>query len=245
MIRCILIDDELNALKALSLELKSYSEQIRVEKEFTSSQQALDYLKQHSVDVVFLDVEMPEMNGIEFLQHFTHEEFHTVFTTAYSDYALNAIKQNAIDYLMKPIAAQELETCISKLVQLIHKDQFEEVLASAIEKLNEVENFPKKIKLFAEGKIFFMNPDEIMYCKAEGSYTEIYLSNKDKLLVSNRIKTVGSWLPDILFFRVHHSFIVNIGKIKEFHRKENYLVLENQQHIPVSRNKRNVILNKL
>ncbi len=245
MIRCVLIDDEQNALKAFSLELAQFSDRVTILSEFCSPILARKFLEKETVDVVFLDVEMPEISGIEFLEQFNEPPFYTVFTTAYSHYAINAIKQNAVDYLMKPIDSEELEKCIIKLENLLHKNQFEEVLANAIEKLNELDHYPKKIKVFAEGKIFFMDPDEILFCKAEGSYTHIFLAEQKKLLVSNRIKTVGEWLPDLLFYRVHHSYIVNITKIKEFHRQENYLVLENQNHIPVSRNKKNDFINKL
>lgn len=245
MMRCILIDDEVNALKMLRFELDRFSHEIEIVGTFTSAKKALSFIKDETVDVVFLDVEMPDMSGIEFMSSFSEPDFQVVFTTAYSRYAIDAIKHNAVDYLMKPIDFDELKVCISKLKKKMNQFNFEDKLTNAIEKLNDLDHLPKKIKIFAEGKIIFLSPDEIVYCEADGSYTHVYLKNESKLLVSQRLKIVEEWLPKMIFYRVHHSYIINIDKIKEFHRQENYVILDNHKRIPISRKKKSEIMDKL
>lgn len=245
MISAIIIDDEINAIKALALELNNFKKQISVNECFTSALSAIEYLKDHNIDVVFLDMEMPEMNGLDFLDHFHQYSFHVVFTTAHSKYALNAIKKDAIDYLLKPIDALDLETCLGKIEKVLSKDQLYIKLDEALEKLNNIKEIPKKIKLLHNGKLVFYKPDDILYCEGDGNYSWIYFNKTKRILLSKKLKQMEEDLPEPLFYRVHNSYIINLNKIESYNKNEGIVILENNILIPVSRQKRNNILSKI
>lgn len=245
MMHCILLDDEPNALKALSMELSRHQDVIAIVAQFTDPRAALDYLHTHKVDVLFLDVEMPEISGLELNEAVRDLPVHVVFTTAHSKYALYAIKNSAVDYLLKPVDPDDLKECIHKLKTLFEHSTMEEKLINAIEKLDRLEAGPQKIKISVEGKVLFVNPGQILFCEAEGSYTRIHLLNGKPLLVSQRLKMVKEWLPAMYFLRVHHSFLVNIQLIKEFDRQESYLVMENDSVVPVARQRKNKLLGRV
>lgn len=243
MIKCVIVDDEINAVKNLALDLSELSPEVDLIGQFSCPLLATEFLKNNAVDLLFLDVEMPHLNGIQFLSQFPQPKFHTVFTTAYSEYAIEAIKKNAFDYLMKPIEMEELTLCISRFQQKIRETNLQQRDPSQAG--DDWGKTSTKIKIFTEGKILFLDASEILYCKAEGSYTIIYCSARNQITVSKNMKTVSSWLSSSVFLRVHHSYIVNRQKIKEFHRQENYLILEDNSSVPVSRQKKNEILNLL
>lgn len=139
----------------------------------------------------------------------------------------------------------DLKECIHKLKTLFEHSTMEEKLINAIEKLDRLEAGPQKIKISVEGKVLFVNPGQILFCEAEGSYTRIHLLNGKPLLVSQRLKMVKEWLPAMYFLRVHHSFLVNIQLIKEFDRQESYLVMENDSVVPVARQRKNKLLGRV
>lgn len=239
----IIVDNELNCIKNLFLDLESYAPKIEITAQFTNAEKALLFLKENRVDLVFLDIEMPEMSGLQLLDHFPEAPFFTVFTTAHSSYAIEAIKRDAVDYLLKPIDPDELTLCIERLYQKFEANKLKQNPVVHFE--SDIEKASEKIKIFTEGKIIFMDPEEILYCKAEGSYTTLFCQDRSQLMVSQNLKVVGEWLPHSIFIRVHHSYIVNRKKIKEFHRQENYLVLEDSSSVPVSRQRKNEILKLL
>ena len=245
MINAIIVDDEMNAIKALSLELKNFREQVSVKGHFTSASGAIDFLKNNEVDVVFLDMEMPEMTGLDFLERFHQRNFLVVFTTAFSKYALNAIKQEAVYYLLKPIDIIELETCIKRIDKALSKDIFEEKLDEALKKLNLLKGGPQKVKINHDGKIVFYHPDEILYGEGDGNYSWVHFEKKNKILVTKKLKQLEEDLQEPIFYRVHNSYIINLNKIKAYNKNEGVVILENNAVIPVSRQKRNNILSKI
>lgn len=245
MISAIIIDDEINAIKAFALELNNFNTQITVIEHFTNALSAIEYLKYHSIDIVFLDMEMPEMNGIDFLDHFHQRNFHVVFTTAHSKYALNAIKMEAVDYLLKPIDVLELKRCLEKIEKVLSKDHLEIKLDEALEKLNSIKEIPKKIKLLHNGKLIYYKPDEILYCEGDGNYSWVYFSKNNRILQSKKLKQMEEELPEPLFYRVHNSYIINLNRIVSYNKNEGIVTLENNILIPVSRQKRNNILSKI
>lgn len=245
MITSIIIDDELNSIKALLFELNEYPSRIEVIEQFTKASEAMAFLKTHEVDVIFLDVEMPEMNGLDFLEQHAERDFQVVFITAYSKYALEAIQQEAIYYLLKPIDSEELGKCIERIEKNLSSGTFERKLDVALGKLNQKEETPKRIKLLYNGKILLCQPHEILYCKGEGNYCWVFFSDGKKLMLSKKLKEVESVLYFPMFFRVHNSFIVNLNKIQAYNKKEGFLIIGDNVYIPVSRSKRAEILDKI
>lgn len=246
MISCILIDDEPKALTTLSYELLNLSKEIKILGTFSSVSGAIDFLKTQTIDVVFLDVEMPVADGFNFLDAFEERDFEVILTTAYDKYAIKALRSDVIDYLVKPIDAEDLENALHKLEKHIQKkaDPSTKIL-EAIDKLTEQQGLTKKIKLSLDRKIIFLDPEDIIYCESDGNYSRVFLENKKELFLTQKLKYLEGILPDQLFQRVHNSYIINILKIKEFHKNDNYFLLTNDVSIPISRQRKNDILDAI
>ena len=245
MITSIIIDDELMAIKGLELELRNFKDRLEVCAKFTSAQNAIDYIQNNPVDVVFLDVEMPGISGFDFLNRFQNRNFYVVFTTAYSKYALNAIKNEATYYLLKPIDIDELEQCIVRIEKVLQKDSFENRLEDALDKLTEIGLGSRKIKLLYDGKIAFFDPADIIYFEASGNYTYVFLADRTKIILTRLLKQIENDLPESLFFRIHKSYIVNLTKVNAFLKNEGMLLVDKNISLPVSVLKRNELMTRL
>lgn len=238
-LKVVLIDDESKSIKSLEWELDKFCDDLEILATFTNLKEAYKYLSSHKLDCIFLDIEMPEMDGFQFLSQFQHRKFEVVFVTAYDQFAINAIKENVVDYLLKPIDADDLVATIAKIKERVHKkerDLFEESLISFSE---------KRISIPMNGKIVFLKSDEIIYCESDGNYCSIFLENNRTLFITRKLKEVFSLLPEDTFFRVHNSFVVNLNKVREYLKSDGYIVLCNDKKIPVSRSKKSSFLDKV
>lgn len=242
---CILIDDEPKALTSLKYELQNFADRIQIVGQFSCPETAKLYLETNTIDVLFLDISMPSTDGFQFLESITQRNFEVVFTTAHSDYAVEAFKKEAIGYLVKPIDPEDLEKVIDLLERRIGKDPYADKLEAALDKLNSMGMGPKKIKLTLDKKIVFVDPNEIIYCESDGNYCKIILEDDRDLFLSQKLKQVSELLPADQFYRVHNSYLINLRKVKEFYKNEGYILLENNVKIPVSRQKRNEVLDRL
>ncbi|WP_282148746.1 LytR/AlgR family response regulator transcription factor [Algibacter lectus] len=244
MIKAIIVDDESNAIEGLLWELSKFSYKVQVVTTFTDPELALEYLKEAQIDCVFLDIEMPIMDGFTFLEKVPNRSFSVVITTAYNEYALKALKKEAIDYLLKPIDSDDLKVAIHKIekqvTELYSLESFEIMLL----KFNNRQS-RKKITISTDGKLVFLEPDDIFYVESDGNYCTIYCKNQKKLVVTKKLKSFCEILPDEQFFRIHNSYIVNLNKVKEFIKVDGYIVLENNAKIPVSRQRKTDLLRKL
>jgi two-component system LytT family response regulator len=246
MIDLILIDDEPSAIKSLEWEIENYCKNVKIVASFTNAAAAALFLNKNKVDCVFLDIEMPEMDGFQFLELFPKRNFTVVITTAFDQYAIKAIKENAFDYLLKPIDTDDLIMCFEKIEQQKNSVSVNEKLENSLEKLLQSAVFSqKKISINNDGKMIFLNPDDIIYCESDGNYCTIFLENKEKIVLSQKLKFMEEKLAQLQFFRIHNSFLINLNKVKEFHKTDEYVVLTNQVKIPVSRQKKSDFLDKL
>ncbi|NBC56720.1 MAG: response regulator [Bacteroidetes bacterium] len=229
-LNAIIIDDELNAIKTLEWELNNLESYVKVVQKFTKASQAIEYLTYNAqkIDLVFLDIQMPAMNGFEFLDRFKTRNFEVVFVTAYDEYAIQAIKESAVDYILKPVEAEELEKALKKIIAQSKKTQ----------------DSIGKITIPLENKLMFLNPSDIIYCKSDGNYCKIFTKD-DTFLISKTLKFVEDLLPESQFYRIHQSYIVNLETIDAFNRSTNYVKLNNQKELPVSRSKRSDFLHQL
>lgn len=239
MIKIILIDDELKAIKSLEWEIKSFCNDVEIMATFTNAKEAITYLQHHDPDCLFLDVEMPEMDGFQFLNHFKKRNFSVVFVTAYNQYAIKAIKENALDYLLKPIDSDDLVHTIEKLKANKKNERSYDALE---ERLRSHSN--NRLAIPVEGKLIFVNTENIIYCESDGNYCKIHLKDKSPLFISKKLKEVMAILPPDDFFRVHNSYVINLNKVSEYFKTDGYVVLDNQKEIPVSRNKKSAFLDK-
>lgn len=236
-VHCVLIDDESKAITTLAYELQRVTGlEVTLLASFTKAKDALYYLLNLSdtiVDVVFLDIEMPYLDGLTFLDAIPDQSFDVIFTTAHSNYAIEAIRKEAFDYLVKPICQDELSSSLQRLVKRKQNKSGESSLFhSSHNQLVEHEN---RVRFEIDKKIVFIDPDEIIYCKGDGNYCHIYLEQNKTLFLTRQLKAVGELLPKQKFLRTHKSYIVNLSKINEYHRVEHHLLLSNGKHIPVSK----------
>ncbi len=240
MLNVIIIDDEHKAIKSLEWEINNFCEEVNILKTFTNAEKAILYLKYNDPDCVFLDIKMPEMDGFQFLDCFQKRNFHIVFVTAYSEFAYKAIKENALDYLLKPIDSDDLVATVEKLKAKKRNLNSYDILE---ERLLATTN--KRIAIPVEGKLMFINLDQIIYCKSDGNYCKIHLENKKPLFISKKLKDIQTLLPESDFFRIHNSYLINLNKVAEYQKAEGYVLLENGKLIPVSRAKKSEFLEKM
>jgi len=243
MLTSVIVDDEPKAIQSLSWELSNFDTQIKVVATFNDPEEALIYLAKNNIDCLFLDIEMPTMDGFQFLNKLKSRNFAVVITTAYNEYAIKALKNEAIDYLLKPIDTDDLEETIEK----VKKHSFNALNSSKVEKvlLNFNKNLnTKKITINTDGKMLFLEPKEILFIESDGNYSTIHTIDNKKIVVTKKLKEVNTLLPEELFFRIHNSFIINLKKVKEFYKTDGYVLIENNHKIPVSRQKKGEFLDK-
>ena len=242
MINAILIDDEQDALDSLTWEINKFTPEIKIIDSFTNPIDAISAINYLKPDCVFLDIEMPKMDGFQLLNQLNYRDFDLVITTAYDNYAIQAFKESAIDYLLKPIDSDDLSKVARKISKNKEKNSLGTDLKKALTEIAVSNNITKKIALPFNGKTVFVKLDDILYCKSDGNYTTVFLRNDETHLLSKKIKDIEMLLNYERIIRVHQSFLVNIDYIKEYVKNEgHYLVLDNGKTIPVSRVNRVVI----
>lgn len=242
--RTIIVDDEPAAIKNLAWELQKFSDDIKVIDTFTSANEALSGINYLKPDCVFLDIEMPEMNGFSLLRQLQFRDFAVVITTAYSQYAIQAIKESALDYLLKPIDSDEIGTVVQKLKNLKTPEHLQDQFLQTLAALSRAGS-PKMIQIPVNGKVLFIRVEDIVYCESDGNYSKVFLESNKELYTSKKLKDLGLILPKDYFFRIHNSYIVHTIKVVEYLRTEGYVVLCNNKKIPVSRNKKEEFLIKM
>lgn len=227
MLKALLIDDEVNNLENLKFILENDIEGVIVSGKVTSAEDAREWLKLNSPDVVFLDINMPNENGFQFLSTLRNINFKVIFVTAYHEYAIQAIRISALDYIVKPINIEELKTAIDKLKKIIdnplgnqQQEQLIEHLLGSISK----KIVPQKIALPQMGGITFIEVSDIVSLQADSNYTIIHMTNMQKMVITKTLKEFESLLDSTYFFRIHKSYIVNLSHIKEYSSSDGGLV---------------------
>lgn len=245
MIKAIIVDDEISAIKSLSWEIDRFCNGIEVSDSFTDPDQAIHAINYLKPDCLFLDIEMPKMDGFQLLNKLNYRDFDLIITTAYDNYAIKAFKESAIDYLLKPIDTDDLLKSVDKVKKNKEKNTLGKELKKALLGLNTSQT-TNKLSLSLANKTVFVNESDIMYCKSDGNYTEIYMINDQKEVLSKKLKDVQELIKSPYFFRVHNSYLVNTNFIKEFIKSDGqYLILDQGISIPVSRSRKQALLEKL
>ena len=234
----IIVEDEVNSRDILRNYLSKYCPDVNLLGEASSIQEALELVKKHTLDLVFLDVEMPFGNAFDFLDQVPSRDFETVFVTAYNQYAMDALNNHAAYYLMKPINIDELIKAVDYVADIRQKeDALEDRILKS--KLNKVEG---KITLPQQDGFQILNVSDILYCKADDNYTEIYLENK-KILVSKTLKYFEEALSDFPFARIHKSYMVNVNEVVKYRKgKGGSVVISSGKELLVSASKKKDLL---
>ena len=181
------------------------------------------------------------MDGFSFIRELGERSFPVVITTAYNQYALQALKNEAIDYLLKPIDGDDLKDTLDKLLRHHKKNKISEQLEELLLEVNR-SALGQKVTIQTDGRLLFLESDQIHYAESDGNYTTLYLSDNQKIVLSKKLKEVNQMLPERSFFRVHNSYVVNLDQIKEYLKSDGYVILKSGKKIPVSRQKKSDFL---
>lgn len=239
MIKCVLVDDETNSLEMMEWLLKTYCPEVKVEAMCNSAELGIEAIHKYKPDVVFLDIEMPHMNGFDMLEQFDRLFFDVVFCTAYDQFAIKAFKYSALNYLLKPVDPDDLKESIRRIEEKRAVPTREQIdlLLQNVKSVNKTT--VSRIALTTNDGMIFVSTQDIIYCEAESNYTAIMLAGGKKIMVSKVLKDIDEALAGPDFFRVHNSFLININHIKKFVRGEGgYVIMDNDANISISRSRR-------
>lgn len=239
----IIIDDEKHCRHVLSLLLARHCPEVNVVAECADGTTALQAIAEHRPQLLFLDIEMPGMNGFELLERCTDKGFSVIFTTAYNEYAIKAIRHSALDYLLKPVDKNELEQSVIKAQKQCNKD------SGNIEKLIGLlreRKSPEPVALSTLGGLIVINTDDLLYCESDGPYTNFIFIEQKPILLSKTLKEVEEVLTSRNFLRVHNSFLINMKYVRKYlNGNGGDVVMNNGKTIPVSRGKKAFFLEHL
>jgi two-component system LytT family response regulator len=245
MLKAIIVDDEPHCCKTLESLLKRYCPEVIISATCANGADALKAIQAHNPDLVFLDVEMPKMNGFEMLEQLHEINFHLIFVTSYDAYALKAIRFSAIDYLLKPVDREELQAAVRKVVKRV-QTPLPEQLKIILEKIQHPASASNKIALPTMEGLQMIAVESIISCEADDNYTKLMLKNNRKIVVSCTLKVIEELLEDHSFIRVHRSFVVNLHEIEKYVKGDGgYLIMSDGSEILISRNKKEELLKKL
>lgn len=244
MLRTVIIDDESNARQVIANILELYCEKVELIGQAEDVKTGLILIDELKPDLVLLDIQMPDGTGFDLLKQIGNIDFNFIFITAYDQYAIKAIKLSALDYVLKPINVNELIDAIEK-AEIFQVNQGEARLRLENYHNNiSNRNFEKRISLNTTDSVYSIKIKNITYCKSDKNYTDIYLENGKKLLISKTLKDFELLLLDFGFFRVHQSYLINMNFVSRYEKKGlvGNAILENETKIPVSSRKRESFL---
>ncbi len=247
MIKCLIIDDELNARDLLEGLLDNFfPNKFEIVAKCDNVDAAIEAISMYNPAIIFLDVNMPEKNGFEIFKELRNINFEVIFTTAFSDFALDAFKYNAFDYLLKPISPIELISTIKKLEDKINKNNQQKNLLLLLENIDFQGNVFNKIALPIETGFKLVKTNTILYCQADGNYCKVFCLDGSVILLSKTLKFMEDVLPKLLFKRIHKSYLVNFNYVTEFNKVNDLSVeLVNNIILPVAHRKKDELINAL
>lgn len=242
-INCILVDDEIASLKNLERKINQFFPNLTILDKFQKPEDAILFLNTNEVSLVFLDIQMPRINGFEVLTTVKNVDFKVIFVTAYNEYALEALKKSAIDYILKPIDDDDLKVAIQKTIKLIDEENESTHNKELLELLQESISNQKKLLVPNEKGFSVIEQIDILYLEGYDGYTKINIDPERQIISSYGLGKYEQKL-NANFFKTHKSYIVNLNKIIEF-EKEGYVVLSNNVRIPISKKSKNELLDLL
>lgn len=245
MITATIVDDEQDCCESLVMLLEKYCPEVKVLDICYSAETALHSIKEHNPQILFLDIEMPFMNGFEMLEKLGQINFKLIFTTSYDQYAIKAIRFSALDYLLKPIDREELQKAVQKVAQ--HNQQpIPQQFDLLLQKLKNPTIPVTKIAIPTLEGFQLIAVETIISCESEGNYTHLHLTSKRKVTASRTLKEMEEMLENFPIIRIHHSHMANINEVEKYIRGEGgYLVMSDGSTINVSRSRKDFLLKKL
>ncbi|MCL5130226.1 LytTR family DNA-binding domain-containing protein [Algibacter sp. L4_22] len=239
-ITAILVDDEISNLKGLQRKIKKLFPVIKVLGAFQKPEEAIEAILQEEPNILFLDIEMPRINGFELLAQLKNVNFQVIFVTAYSEYAIEAFKKSAIDYILKPVDNDDLIAAVNKALDLIKLKNESDNNSKLVSLLEENISNNNKIVVPTKKGVSFIPQDEVLHLEGYDGYTKIHLIDKITIMSSYNLGKFEKMLNSN-FFKCHKSHIINLGKVRHF-ENEGYVVLDNEYRVPISKTNRKAFL---
>jgi two-component system LytT family response regulator len=239
MLTAIIIDDETSSRNALRQKLSNYCRDVTVIAECENGEQGSETIEENKPDIVFLDVEMPRMNGFTMLQQLKNKNFEVIFITAYDHYAIKAIKFSALDYLLKPVEVADLKTAVEKVTQkrIMHagNNRVELLLQNLLDEKKE----HQRLAISSMEGLQFVPTNDIIYLEANSNYTSFFLTGNRKITATKTLKDFEELLPATIFIRIHHSYLINKNGVEKYIRGDGGQVLmKNGVLLDVARRKK-------
>jgi two-component system LytT family response regulator len=245
MIKAIIIDDENQNADSLRMDIQAHCPYVQVGSVCYSAKEGIMAIKKEKPDLVFLDIEMPWMNGFEMLEVIGDINFNIIFTTAHDQFAAKAFRLSAVDYLLKPIAAADLRDAIKKVEQKMEQQNGQAHIENLLENIKQPAA-RQKIALPYKDGYEFVEVSNIIYCQAEGAYTKVFLENKKYILVSKTLGDIEELLPHDIFQRIHHSTVINLNDVTHFVKADGgYIKMRTGEDLVVSKSRKEAVMEKL
>jgi len=245
MIDAIIVDDEPYCTEALAILLQRYCPQVNLKSSYHSAGEALGAIREQKPQLLFLDIEMPRMNGFELLEKIKDLSFELIFTTSYDQYAIKAIRFSALDYLLKPIDREELVRSVQKVEQRL-RSPLPQQIDLLFQKLQSPAQLFTRIAIPTMEGLQMVAVDSIVHCTSDSNYTILTLKDHQRVIASRTLKEIEELLEDYSFARVHHSSVVNLNEINKYVKGEGgYLVMSDGSSVNVSRSRKEGLLKKL
>ena len=246
MIQAIIIDDEKKCIALLQQLLQKHFPEVQVVATATKSEEGIKLIRQHEPSLLFTDIEMPNKNGFQVVEATQDVGYDVIFTTAYQQYAINAIRFAALDYLLKPIEAEELAGAIGRYKSRHKHDQQQQQFELLFSNLKNIAQPFQKISIPTTEGIIFLNTSDIICVEASGSYTKLSLKSGDGIVTSKNLKEFEEMLPQQSFFRIHHSYIINTNEIKRYIKGDGgTVIMSTAAELPVSKRRKEEFILRL
>jgi two-component system LytT family response regulator len=240
--KAIIIDDEKKGREVLKSLIENYCKQVEIIALASSANEGYELIGAHQPDVIFLDVEMPNGDGFSLLERFEEINFQIIFTTAFDDYAIKAIKFHALDYLLKPVDIDELRLAVANVEKILQSKQPLENRYSELILSRKMEHSGKLALPIKDG-IIYLSISEIVRVESDGAYSIFYTTCGKKYLSSKNLGEYEEILPALGFFRIHRSHMVNVKKVKKFIRGDgNFIEMEDGSQVEIARRKKDEFL---
>ena len=244
MIKAVIIDDEINAQNLLEKTLDKYfSNKFNVVAKCNSVDSGVLAIGKHEPELVFLHIQMPEKNGFELFRYFDVIKFEVIFTTAYNQFAIKAIKRSALDYLLKPINHLDLAEAVKKFERKNERDFAQRKLSLLLENLNVNDQNVSKIAFPTAEGFELIHTNQILYCKAESNYCSIKKIDGFTKMATKTLKYVEEILPPASFKRIHKSYVINLNYVVRYNKANKEIELTNGEKLPVSFRKEEEFIN--
>lgn len=245
MINAVIVDDEHYAAQALVTLIKKNCPDVTIAAVSNNAKEAVKLIRELQPQLVFLDIEMPYLNGFELLEILAPVSFECIFTTSYDQYAIKAIRFSALDYLLKPVDAEDLKAAVNRVTGK-RSPSLEQQMELLLSRFQQPKPTVDRIALPTLDGLQIIPVDTILYCSSSSNYTIFNLAEDQKLIISRTLKEIEEMLEEYRFLRVHHSYLVNLNEVRKYNRGEGgSLLMSNGATIDVSRSRKEMLLKKL